>query len=107
MTALASWKWLPTPRGVRHANYRYDYRCGVRCLQHHCCSTSRIEHLQAVSGSTTSLREKLFREDMQDRIRHMHEVLPKEIVGSVSRCRATGELRPEKGSNRDPRTCCH
>ena len=29
MIALASWKRLPTLRGVRHANYRYHYRCAA------------------------------------------------------------------------------
>src|SRR6266536_6100560 len=52
-------------RGDRHANYRYHYRCAVRRLQHHSRSTSRaVEQLQAVSGSTTSLRQKLSRKDL-------------------------------------------
>src|SRR5262249_19565720 len=55
-------------------------------------STSSIEHLQAVSRSTTSVYEKLLRKDMQDRIRHMHEILPKKIAGSVSRYRAKAGL---------------
>jgi hypothetical protein len=61
-------------------------------LQHHHCSTSRIEHLQAVSRSTTSMYEKLLRKDMQDRIRHMHEILPKKIARSISRYQAKVRL---------------
>src|SRR5215467_14384167 len=81
----------PTLRGDRHATYRCDYRCGVRCLQHH-HSTSPIEHLQAVSRSTTSVYEKLLRKDMQDRIRHLHEILPKKIARSISRYQAKAGL---------------
>src|SRR5262245_62536109 len=38
-----------------------------------------------MSRSTTSVHEKLLRKDMQDRIRHMHKILPKKITRSVSR----------------------
>jgi ABC-2 type transport system ATP-binding protein len=60
-------------------------------LQHH-HSTSAIEHLQAVSRSTTSVYEKLLRKDMQDRIRHMHEILPEKIARSTSRYQAKARL---------------
>src|SRR6516225_8473917 len=36
--------------------------------------------------------EKLLRKDMQDRIRHMHEILPKKIARSVSRYQAKTAL---------------
>ena len=37
------------------------------------------DKLQAVPRAATSLPEELFRQGMQERIRHLHERLPKEI----------------------------
>jgi len=57
-------------------------------------STSAIEHLQAMSRSTTSVYvyEKLLRKDMQDRIGHMHEILSEKIARSISRYQAKARL---------------
>src|SRR4029077_10478685 len=74
----------------RHAGFRCRHHAARR-LRHHCSTGRTIERLQAVSRSTTSLREKLLCKDMQGRIRHVPEILSK-----IARC--TGHTLANEGS---------
>jgi hypothetical protein len=38
-----------------------------------------------MSRSAASLHEKLFRENLQDRVRHLHEILPEKMINGLRR----------------------
>src|SRR5262245_7803249 len=80
----------------RRAKHRCRHHAALH-LQRHCSTGRTIEQLQAVSRSTTGLREKLLSKDMQGRIRHVPEILQK-----IARC--AGHALANEGS-RQPFPC--
>jgi hypothetical protein len=69
-----------TLRGDGHANHSRTVRAGCLFQHQHCSASPANERLQIMPRIPAGVCEKSYARRLQQRVRHLHEVLPEEIT---------------------------